>query len=200
MDGFRFGFHRGVVVLLDAGFQCLAQALHDAVQRLQPVETFFHGLRQGVVGGRGAGEIGVAEHAAADHRHFQRAQRGDGVRIGQIGAIGVPEYARIVAANVLAVLLDIGDHENFRMINVELVGEFQFAQLAEARAEADMVFIAERLPAEINDFVPVEGVADLRERGVVKRPRQVGADDFRAERGAAGFYLNGHSAFPLMTW
>jgi len=82
MNGFWIGFDGRVVIFFDTGFHRLGEAMHDALQCLQTFEAFFHGLWQRFVRGGGAGEVGVAERAAVYRRHFERAQRGDRMRIG----------------------------------------------------------------------------------------------------------------------
>ena len=75
---------------------------------------------------------------------------------------------------------------------MKLAREFKLSQFAESRAETDLVFVVERLPAKKNHLVLVEGRAYLRKRCVIERLRQIRADDFGAERGAGGLDLNGH--------
>ena len=191
----RIGFKRCVVVFFDTGFDGLGEAVHDALHRLQALKALFHRLRQRFVGSRHAGVIGVAQGAAILHRDFERAQCGYGVRIREVGAIGVPEHAGIVAADVLAVFLDVGNDKNLRVFNMKLLGDFQFTQFAKARAEANLILVGQRLAAEVNHLVLVKRRTDLRKRRVVERPREIGADDFSAERGAAGFDLYGHGDF-----
>jgi hypothetical protein len=76
----------------------------------------------------------------------------------------VPEDAGIVAADVLPVLPDVRDDENFgQVVGQFVVGELQFAQLAEPCAEPDVVLVAQFIASKINDFVLVERIANRRE-------------------------------------
>src|SRR3546814_17327621 len=56
-------------------------------------------------------------------------------------------------------------------------------QVTEAAAESDLLFWRQRLIAEDEEAVGVEGVAHPREIGIVDRPGQIQADDLRAEYG-----------------
>src|SRR3546814_9502100 len=54
-------------------------------------------------------------------------------------------------------------------------------QVTEAAAESDLLFWRQRLIAEDEEAVGVEGVAHPREIGIVDRPGQIQADDLRSE-------------------
>ena len=74
---------------------------------LQPVESLLHALGKRIVRGGRTCVLCIPEDAAIHLRYDQRTQPRDGMRIGEICAVGMPEHAGIVTADVLAVLLDV---------------------------------------------------------------------------------------------
>src|SRR5687768_775790 len=60
----------------------LVEALEDAVNGLQPVESHLHALGKRIVRGGGTCVLCIPEDAAIHLRYDRRTQRRDGMRIG----------------------------------------------------------------------------------------------------------------------
>src|SRR5689334_10444694 len=96
----------------------------------------------------------------------------------------MPEQARVLRADGLAVLQDVRNHEQLGKPGAATVLADVDLELAEAAAERDVLLGRELLVAEVNDFVLVEELDDLAEHRVADFLRQVDAEDFDAQGGA----------------
>ena len=74
----------------------------------------------------------------------------------------MPSEAGVRQANVLPVLvLDVGDHQNFRMVGQQIILDHMDFQFAESAAEFDMAFVREPLVAKIDHNIVMESLLDL---------------------------------------
>ena len=100
----------------------------------------------------------------------------------------MPEFTRITQADGLAVLDDVGDDQDFRVVGQQELFEHVDLQHAEAAAEGDLLFGGDALVAEHYDVVIQMRAVDAREVCVVDRAGQVQANDLGAD--AAGQWAN----------
>ncbi len=120
----------------------------------------LHGLLQlggqRLVGGEHVGEIGIA--ARLRRRHLERMQHGGLGRHVDVGHVGMPHGLAVAEiADRLAVLDDVGDHVELRVLLVERLAvgvRSGRIELAEIPAEGDELRVGERLPVE-HDHEPV---------------------------------------------
>jgi hypothetical protein len=96
----------------------------------------------------------------------------------------VPEYSRVAAADRSAVLDNVRHDENFRIAGPAAVGPVVHPDLAETRAERNVLFRGQLLIRKTDDLVLVEQLDDVPEGARVHLPGQINPRDFRAQRRA----------------
>src|SRR5689334_8102939 len=101
----------------------------------------------------------------------------------------MPEQARVLRADGLAVLQDVRNHEQLGKPGAATVLADMDLELAEAAAERNVLLGRELLVAEVDDFVLVEELDDLAEHRIVDGPGQIDAENFDAERRAGSLDL-----------
>ena len=109
----------------------------------------LHLLWQAVVGGGGAGELGIAKRRAVRGvRHFDRIKdRTAAWRLG-IGQVGVPVTAGVLNTDGLTVLNDVGEHVYLWMLWLGEFLEHVHLELAQAAAEIDVLLVRHVLATE----------------------------------------------------
>jgi hypothetical protein len=145
----------------------------------QALDGGLEGGGQGVPGGVLVGEQGVAAFGRQLLRMQQRAQAG----FVFVREVGVPEVAGVAQAYGFAVFLDVGDHQDFRVVLQLEVFQHVDLQRAEAAAEVDVLLRRDALVAEHQHVVVQVGAVDAAEIGRRERPGEVQAQDFGAQRG-----------------
>ena len=91
------------------------------------------------IGRRRTGKPRVAKRLAAIcvYRYFQCVEQRRARRLVGIGHVGVPHAARIRVTDILAVLFDVGDVENFRVVRMRVVLQKMRLHAAKAPREGD---------------------------------------------------------------
>ncbi len=173
-----------------------------AVARCLPLQLRLDLLGQGVVGGRGAGELGGAVADAILRGHLQRVQQGKVARRLQIAEIGMPVAPGVVRAERYAVLADVRDPEDFRNVAVVGLGPDVHLRRSEAPREAHKVRRRQiDLAPDHDDGALGHRVGDRAEVSVADLRREVGAVD-RCADGAwgPGYVECAHRILPEGMW
>ncbi|GLH52601.1 hypothetical protein RS3R6_07820 [Pseudomonas atacamensis] len=98
----------------------------------------------------------------------------------------MPELAGVSETDVLAVLDDVGNDEDFRVIGQEELFEHVDLQHAETAAEIDLLLRGDLLIAKDHDVVIQVRAVNPREVLIIDRPAQVEANDLGADGTAEG--------------
>src|SRR5438034_9834425 len=104
-----------------------------------------------------------------------------GVRDRLVLAVGVPAPAGALHAERSAAFLDVRDDEDLGMAGEVVLQRLHDVQRAEAPGEGDVLLGRHAHVAEHQDAVARPGALDLSERGIVHRPREIGADHLGAK-------------------
>jgi hypothetical protein len=143
-------------------------------------------LRQLVIGGVHAGELGGAERLAVPPRNADAVEHVGEGDLAAVGHVGVPVLAGIGEAEGLAVLDDVGERHHLGMRRV-LEGvrdvDLERAEAAGKRLERGGI---EMLAGEAQDAVAAERRQQHAEFRIAERLRQVHAVDGGAEDPPAG--------------
>ena len=100
----------------------------------------------------------------------------------------MPSEAGVRQANVLAVLvLDVGDHQNFRMVGQQIFLDHMDFQFAESAAQFDMAFVREPLVAKIDHNIVMESLLNFRKGAFIQLRGKI-----KFDFGAAGVAALGH--------
>src|SRR5688572_8045148 len=171
-----------LLVRQDAGPHLVAGP-REVVDAHQPLHAAEQLVGQLGVGGAGAGELGGAALGRDDAARQQRAER----RHLLEGAVAVPELVGELVEHPAVV-----GRDHLAGLDVEVrlalerraggrVGRERHLQRAEAAAEGGLALVVERLAGEDDDRVLLERRADLAERVVGQRAREVDVLDARGE-------------------
>ena len=158
-----------------------------AVLSAQRLDECLHRLGQALVGRDQVRPGGVA----ADLGHHLGAQNGASGRVHRGGHVGVPAgevavlAAPVLRAELLAVPLLVPPRvhgEDLRVVlRRRLVVRVRVGKLAELPAERDLRGVVQMLPAEEDDLVPVQRVADRGHLLRCEGARDVDVRDVRAD-------------------
>ncbi len=141
------------------------------------LDHFAQGFGYRIPGFVHVGEQGVAAFAGK----LLGMQHGAEARQLLVRQVRVPELAGIAKADILTVLDDVGDDQDFRVAGKQKLLEHMDLQLAKAAAEGDLLFRADALVTEHQHMVVEVGAMNTGEILGADRPGQVQANELGAD-------------------
>ena len=143
--------------------------LGEVVRRGAAFQPVLQRVGQVLVGGMHVAELRLAERLAVAHRHMPRVQDVGERDVVAVRHVGVPALAGIVGADLLSVLLHVGQDHHLGMVRLVVgVGDVDL-EFAEAAAEGGELIGVQCLAREAQHAVFAQRAQDRAEVAVRQR-------------------------------
>src|SRR3954469_25389156 len=143
---------------------------------------------------------GGEQRVAPPGRQLERVQARAGIRDRLVLAVGMPAPPRALHAERLAAFLDVRDDEDLGMTGQVVLQRLHDVQPPEAAREGDLLLGRHAHVAKDEDAVARPRALDLRERRVVERSREVGAEHLGAKLTLHRTDLELHLPYDYAAW